>query len=104
MEAQCKVTSRIRGGGKHSHTKSKAKKKGAASPERQPKSDKGSASQERGREESLEELRSSISEEGHDDEVDGKMKQFLVEVKKACCIPGERSGEVRDVRGRSREG
>ena len=102
------VTSRMRGGGKHEDTKSKAEKKRAASPERQPKSDKGQASQERGKEESLEELRSSMSEnvvqqvletglgaiggaealerlsEGSDDEVGKTMKLFLVEFKKAC--------------------
>ena len=91
--------------------KSEADKKRAASPERQPKSDKGPERKERGKEESLEDLRSNISEDvvqqvletgldalggtealerlsdGSDDDVDKKMKLFLVEFKKACKSP-----------------
>ena len=75
------------------------------------KSDKGPASEERGKEVRLEELRSSRSEdvvqqvletgldalggaealerlsEGSDDEVDKTMELFLVEFKKACRLP-----------------
>ena len=90
---------------------SKADTKGAASLEEQPQSDKGPASQEGDKEESLEELRSSVSDvviqevletslsaldgmealaclsQGSDDEVDEKMKRFLVEITKVCCLP-----------------
>ena len=105
------VSSRMRGGGKPKDKKRKAEKKRAASPERPPKSDEGSVNQERGKEESLGELWSSTSEDvvqegletalgalggmealerlsqGNDDEVDDRMKIFLVEIKKVCCLP-----------------
>ena len=94
------------------------------------KSDKGPASEERGKEVRLEELLSSRSEdvgqqvletgldalggaealerlsEGSDDEVDKTMELFLVEFKKACWLPYvlvARGGEISEVRGRSKE-